>query len=100
MGNEKSELMNALKELGRRRVAAGADAQSHLDRWRARAEVTTREDIDLLNHCLQYADEFSLVLGRLRESVWSEFTNGLRCSVCGRTERQNAEIGYNCTEEC
>lgn len=29
-----------------------------------------------------------------------EFVRGHRCSVCGRTKAQNAEIGYNCFEEC
>lgn len=29
-----------------------------------------------------------------------EFRSGHRCSVCGRTKKQNAAIGYDCATEC
>ena len=34
------------------------------------------------------------------ESFMDEFTKGHRCSVCGRTRKQNAAIDYDCIHEC
>lgn len=34
------------------------------------------------------------------DSIQAEYTRGHRCSVCDRTEKQNAAIGYDCHNEC
>lgn len=71
-----------------------------VDWLKARAETTTSADVDALNQAYRTLDDFSQSVLQMREEVWSEFTRGFRCSVCGRTAKQSEAIGYDCATEC
>lgn len=47
----------------------------------------------------RFTPEDSIVL-HIYDVFKREFTKGHRCSVCGRTQLQNEEIGYDCFREC
>ncbi len=64
------------------------------------ADVTTQDDIEKLNEILYSLPDDVRGFVRMYEDVWSEFTRGIRCSVCGRTPKQNHDIGYDCVREC
>lgn len=40
------------------------------------------------------------VILHVYSSIMEEFRKGQRCSVCGRTAKQNAAISYDCVNEC
>ncbi|MGW8431779.1 hypothetical protein ACWGJ9_11850 [Curtobacterium citreum] len=93
----------ALHELRTRRTVAftagyGLDLSTQ-DRLALIAEATTADDVDLINDAVSMLDEFSRTVATLRTDVWREFGKG-RCSVCGRTAKQNAALGYDCATGC
>lgn len=102
----RDEIAAAMGELQRRRYAPrkiegkGGYPAKAVDYLKAQAETTTQEDVDMLNQAYRMLDEFSKSVLMMRESVWSEFTRGLRCGVCGQTAAQSAAIGYDCAREC
>lgn len=99
----RDEIATAMGELQVRRYAPVTQAGVSItakDYLKARAETTTPEDIDMLNQAYRMLDEFSQSVLIMREDVWSEFSRGLRCGVCGQTAAQSATIGYDCAREC
>jgi hypothetical protein len=99
----RDDMAAALRELQHRRTAAFSAGNglglSSKDQLALITEATTAEDIDLLNDALRMLDEFSRTVATLHTDVWREFGKG-RCSVCGRTAKQNAAIGYDCATGC
>lgn len=62
-------------------------------------EATTAADIEVLSEARLMLDPFARRVLDLYSEVWGEFGE-YRCSVCGRTPKQSAAIGYDCSSEC
>lgn len=62
-------------------------------------DATTTADIDTLHEAREILDDFSRQVLDLYVEVWRGFGK-YRCAVCGRTEKQSADIGYDCAREC
>lgn len=65
----------------------------------AMEDATTDADVRMLNAARNSLDERSKSILALYVNVWRSFGKQ-RCSVCGRTKNQNAEIRYDCAREC
>lgn len=61
-------------------------------------------DIDELQPLVDYVrgkfSEDNGIILHAYGTLIREYAKGHRCSVCGRTRKQNAATGYDCTNEC
>jgi len=92
-----------LRGLRDRRVQAFIDCGEALDhsnfkQWEA--EVTTPHDVEYMNYILKTLPQEVRMFVELRTDLWSEFRTGIRCSVCGKTEKQNKDENYDCIKNC
>lgn len=93
---DREEIKAAIEDLFKRRYGSGPISGDYEARM---AEVTTQDDIDMLNRAVRSLDPYSAMVLQMHEGVWREFGK-LRCGVCGRTPAQSEAIGYDCAREC
>jgi hypothetical protein len=71
---------------------------------------------DLVNNIYLHGGDFSLITPGEAEELWSklrgnayaqliegltrQLVRGERCAVCGMTDQQSKEAGYDCVNEC
>lgn len=67
---------------------------------RGKTEVTYEQMQPIIDYVRGKFPEREYRILAAYESFNREFTRGHRCSVCGRTEKQNEAISYDCHEEC
>ena len=76
-------------------------ADKYILDWNNGGTEWTFEEIDVIRQYVKsrFPGRLSRVLFAY-DFVEKEFTRGHRCRVCGRTQAQNKEIGYDCAHEC
>lgn len=99
----KAEILEALVDLDRRRLAAFASGTgkglSTKDHLALIPESTTPEDLDLLHAARKTLSPEDIFILDLYSDVWREWGK-YRCSVCGMTPKQAAAANYDCAVEC
>lgn len=63
-----------------------------------RSPEFTFEELEPLRDYVR--DRIDSLILHAYETTVREYAKGFRCAVCGRTTKQNAAIGYDCTYEC
>lgn len=99
----KQEANDLVADIWNRRLDAfsaaaglGLTTREHFERME---DATTTDDIDAVENVV---DSLPKDLQRFID-LYAEIAKsyvGYRCSVCGRTKKQNEDIGYDCAWEC
>lgn len=95
-------MLGLLDDMRNRRLDAFSRAKglSSKELLQEMEDATTVSDIDTLGEARGMLGDFERTVLDLYVDVWGSFSSGRRCSVCGMTEKQCAEIGYDCVSEC
>ena len=96
------EMISKLKDIQARRMEAfrSADTRDHKNWMTEVADSTTLEDIQTIQVAYEMLDELGKLTMDLSESLAREWTQGIRCSVCGHTTKQSLALGYDCMYDC
>lgn len=87
--------MTTVAEIEERRLNAFRDGGRA-----AMIEAMTVEDIRVIHEALRALPEDARLVANVYADLEREFAKGDRCAVCGRTSKQNAAIGYDCSRGC
>lgn len=96
MPRSREELHEAMRELQARRMKGFSDTRTLV----GVADASTIQDWYMLREATEALDDFGQMVVDLHSDMTSEFSRGLRCSVCGNTAARSKAINYDCVREC